>query len=211
MTAVLVADDHELVSSALVVALGGRGLAARRVQPRHLAAEPVPPAPDGGLVLLDLDLGRDADGRVLDGARFVPALRKAGWRVLVLTGNTDEARIAPAVAAGALGWVNKAAPFEHLVATAVRAAAGHAVLDPAEHARLTALAAESAELDRRWARLTQREREVLARLVAGKRAGAIAEEFVVSVATVRAQIRSVLAKLEVGSQLEAVALARRVP
>jgi DNA-binding NarL/FixJ family response regulator len=41
----------------------------------------------------------------------------------------------------------------------------------------------------------------------GYRAIAIAEHFVVSLATVRTQIRAILVKLEVNSQLEAVALA----
>ncbi len=68
---------------------------------------------------------------------------------------------------------------------------------------------EAEELDRRWQRLTPREREIVACLVDGLRAGAVAEKFTVSVATVRTQIRSVLAKLEVSSQLEAVALARQ--
>ena len=58
--------------------------------------------------------------------------------------------------------------------------------------------------------LTAREREVLDGLVAGKRAAAIAEESVVSLATVRAQIRAILAKLGVSSQLEAVALVREL-
>lgn len=37
----------------------------------------------------------------------------------------------------------------------------------------------------------------------------MADHFVVSLATVRTQIRAVLTKLEVGSQLEAVALYRK--
>jgi DNA-binding NarL/FixJ family response regulator len=41
----------------------------------------------------------------------------------------------------------------------------------------------------------------------GRRATAIAEHFVVSLTTVRTQIRAILVKLEVNSQLEAVALA----
>ena len=52
------------------------------------------------------------------------------------------------------------------------------------------------------------------RLAQGRRAHAIAEEFSVSVATVRTQIRAILGKLEVGSQLEAVSLLhdyQRVP
>jgi len=55
--------------------------------------------------------------------------------------------------------------------------------------------------------LTPREREVLSALAKGQRAEAIASESGVSSATVRSQIRSVLAKLGVNSQLEAVALA----
>ena len=61
-------------------------------------------------------------------------------------------------------------------------------------------------MDRRLGRLTERERAVLSRLAQGRRAQAIAEEFSVSLATVRTQIRAVLGKLEVDSQLAAVSL-----
>ena len=49
---------------------------------------------------------------------------------------------------------------------------------------------------------------MLALLAAGHRAQAVADRFVVSLATVRTQIRAVLTKLGVSSQLEAVALYR---
>lgn len=65
------------------------------------------------------------------------------------------------------------------------------------------------ELKARIDKLTQREREVLGELAQGHRAQAVAEHFVVSLATVRTQIRAILVKLEVSSQLEAVALYRR--
>jgi DNA-binding NarL/FixJ family response regulator len=66
------------------------------------------------------------------------------------------------------------------------------------------------ELRRRpFERLTQREQEVLARLCEGHSAFRIADESYVAVSTVRSQIRAVLMKLGVGSQLEAVAAARR--
>lgn len=50
---------------------------------------------------------------------------------------------------------------------------------------------------------------MLGELAKGQRAQAVADHFVVSLATVRTQIRAVLTKLEVGSQIEAVALLRR--
>jgi DNA-binding CsgD family transcriptional regulator len=57
--------------------------------------------------------------------------------------------------------------------------------------------------------LTSRERLVLSDLIDGYHASAIAERACVSVATVRTQIRSILQKLGVNSQLAAVALARQ--
>lgn len=207
---VLIVDDHELVRSALVTALTARGLACSATGPRELVARVREPAPAGGLVLLDLDLGDD-----MDGARLVPDLRRAGWRVLVVTGSVDEARIASAVAAGAAGWVSKSAPFDELVDRVVRAAEGRQLLDETERSRLRDLAGiarrDDEELERRWSRLTPREQQIADLLGTGLRPTAIAEQAYVSVATVRTQIRSILGKLEVRSQLEAAALARRRP
>jgi DNA-binding NarL/FixJ family response regulator len=59
--------------------------------------------------------------------------------------------------------------------------------------------------DARLHDLSDRELQVLQRLGDGHRATAIAEEFCTSISTVRSQIRAILGKLEVGSQLEAVA------
>lgn len=204
---VLIIDDHELVRSALVVALADRGLPAGGIGPAEVPALLRGPAPAGGLVLLDLDLGGG-----LDGARLVPRLRRAGWRVLVVTGSLDGSRIATAVTAGAAGWVAKTAPMDELVDQVVRAAQGRSLLDDAERSRLRAIAVEARrekeERDERWSRLTPRESEVARCLAAGMRPASIAARFVVSVNTVRTQIRSILVKLEVGSQLEAAAVAR---
>ncbi len=205
---VLVVDDHTLVAVALEMALRARGLAASAVAPAAFLPRVDEPAPMGGLVLLDLDLG---DG--VDGVTLVPRLRRAGWRVLLVSATDDETRVAIGVVAGAVGRVAKSAPFDELVAAALRAAEGRPLLDDAERARLVALA-EAGTVERRhdqdrWDRLTARERQIVERIAAGRRPRAIAEEFVVSVATVRTQIRSILAKLEVGSQLEVAAFARQ--
>lgn len=86
-------------------------------------------------------------------------------------------------------------------------------LSPGQRAEIEALRRASPVPDPHdvgFGRLTAREKHVLLRLIEGLSADAVARESVVSVATVRSQIRSVLAKLGVHSQLEAVALARRV-
>jgi DNA-binding NarL/FixJ family response regulator len=214
---VLIVDDHELVATSLVLGLGAEGIAARHRAPRAGGYDAVlddAAAGAPGLVLLDLDLGRDAQRRPLDGVRLVEPLRAAGWRVLVLSGSTDRHRIGAALAAGAIGAVPKAAPFPRLLGAVRAALAGLPVMPEEQRRELVEAherqAAEGADLAARFERLTPREREVLAHLAAGRRAQAVADAFVVSLATVRTQIRSIFGKLEVTSQIEAVALYRKV-
>ncbi len=58
-------------------------------------------------------------------------------------------------------------------------------------------------------RLTPRERAVLHELTQGRRPNEIANRFFVSLNTVRSQIKSILSKLGVHSQVQAVAMATR--
>ncbi|TDQ52203.1 LuxR C-terminal-related transcriptional regulator [Actinorugispora endophytica] len=211
--AVLIVDDHVLFSTSVEVTLRGRGINA--VRAKSLAAEEVRslaarlrPA----LVLLDLDLGADADGRPMDGTTLARGLSADGWTVLILTGSTDRQRVAAAVAAGAAGWLSKAVPFDDLIYTILDGFAGRPVMDVNERERLLAeyraVQAERRSGEQVLGRLTRRERQVLSALEEGKRATVIAQESFVSISTVRSQIRSILAKLNVQSQLEAVALAK---
>jgi DNA-binding NarL/FixJ family response regulator len=212
---VLIIDDHELFSTSLTIALRGRSFDAH-----PLAVAAVPDLLDGnagptGLVVLDIDLGMDADGRSINGADLVEGLRARGWKVLVVSGNADLPGVAAAIAAGAIGAAPKSASFDELLQAVVTAASGEPVMTETERQgwleRHRHHIASEREHARRLARLSPREREVLELLANGVRAAAIAEQFVVSMPTVRTHIRSILAKLQVGSQLEAVALVRRQP
>jgi DNA-binding NarL/FixJ family response regulator len=213
---VLIVDDHALVSTTLMIALRSCDIVT------YLAGEPYTAAAvrqtiaglQPGVALVDVDLGSGPDGRTRCGVDLVPVLGELGWRVVMFTGSARDADVAAAVAAGAVGWLHKRTPFEDLVPTVLAAVSGAPVMTEEERQRLIRL--HYAEVDRRRSRrmgldqLTSRERQVLADLAAGKRAATIAEESVVSLATVRAQIRSILAKLGVSSQLEAVALLREI-
>jgi DNA-binding NarL/FixJ family response regulator len=211
---VLIVDDHELVGTSLLMSLRGEGLDAHLavrggVDTVLAAAGRLTP----GLVLLDLDLGRDVQGRPVYGIRLVPLLSSAGWKVIILSGSSDHAGIGSALDAGAVAWVSKNAPFPALLAAVRAAQEGRPAMAEDRRERLVALSrqrgGERAELNAKLAKLSQREREVLAQLAQGRRAQAVADHFVVSLATVRTQIRAVLTKLEVSSQLEAAALYRR--
>jgi DNA-binding NarL/FixJ family response regulator len=213
---ILIVDDHELFSTSLAMALRRYGLDAGRVDFRTVedvlsAARAAAP----GLVVLDLHLGTDTQGRPIDGTDLVRTLRTTGWAVLVVSGSADHPSIAAAIAAGAIGSVSKSASFQSLLDAVGNAVAGRSVMSQAEHRQWLELhrnhQAGQRELAKRLDRLSAREREVLELLVAGERAAAIAQRFTVSMTTVRTQIRSILTKLGATSQLEAVALVRRHP
>ncbi len=210
---ILIVEDHQLVGSSLEHGLRAEGEDAH-FHPVRSARSVLETAGrfDPGLVVLDLDLGREEAGTRIDGVDLIVPLRRAGWRVLVLTGSADAVRLGAALAAGGFGWVPKNAPFPRLLLAIREARAGRSALPPDQREQLIARyrehEREQHHLAVRLARLTPREHEVLAQLAEGKRARAIATHFVVSVPTVRTQVRAVLGKLEVGSQLEAVALFR---
>jgi DNA-binding NarL/FixJ family response regulator len=207
---ILVVEDHELLAQTLTVALVAEGLDARAVacsSPAQLLADVDVARP--ALVLLDLDLGEGLG----DGTCLIEPLVARGCAVLLVTACTDPVRIAVAVEAGAAGHVHKSCPLDELLADVREVLSGRSVLPDAvlldlmSHLRRHRLDEESRL--RPFARLSPREQQVLRALAEGQSVGAIAELWVVSPATVRSQVRGVLTKLGVGTQLAAVALARR--
>jgi DNA-binding NarL/FixJ family response regulator len=212
---VVIIDDHELFSTSLTMALRSEGFDARTLTVACVQDFLGREAGPTGLVVLDLDLGQDANGDWVNGADLVGGLRALGWKVLVVSCSVDRPGVAAAIAAGAIGSVPKSRSFDVLLQTVVAAASGEPVMTKAEHQGWLEshrhYITKQRELARRMARLSPREREVLELLTEGMRAAAIAEYFVVSMPTVRTHIRSILAKLQVGSQLEAVALFRQQP
>lgn len=206
----LIVDDHELLAESLAWALRAESFEVAVIAPASAqaildaAAEHQP-----SLVLLDLDLGREV-GTSLP---LIGPLRDTGALVVVVTGATDRVRLAECVEAGAAGVLPKSTPFDDLVAAVHDVLEHGTLLTPARRSDLlSALRAARAERRRRFEpfeRLTPREREVLLGLLDGQSAETIARTAFVSLATVRSQIRSVLQKLAVNSQLAAVAKARQ--
>ena len=203
---VLIVDDHTMLADALGRALNSRGFlcsVADLGSAESVAEQAARIAPD--LVLLDLDLG------AVDGLDLVPVLRASGCRVLLVTSCEDRRRLAAGVAAGAVGWIAKARPFEELLDAAQSAYRDRPLLAAERLHSLSAAGRESAQSDRhtgmKVATLTPREREVLDAMVRGDSARDMAESFVVSIGTIRSHIASVLLKLGVSSQLAAVAVA----
>lgn len=207
---VLLVDDHQLLAQAIMISLRTAAVVAELADlaDREALLEKVRrDRPD--LVLLDLHLG----GNIGDGSTLVAPFTEAGTRVLVVTASTDPCHLGTALEAGAVGVVSKTQPFDDLVAGILRVARGEDAMPPEERARILAeCQATRAQRERAmepFDRLTARERQVLRALGHGTPVAGIAKEWVVSEATVRSQVRGVLTKLGVGSQLEAVAAALR--
>jgi DNA-binding NarL/FixJ family response regulator len=208
---VLIVDDQRLLVDSLSLALRLEGLepvvsSAADVAGLLETVRADPPA----LVLLDLDLG----GALGDGTDLVAPCVTAGARVLVLTGTTDELWMAAALEQGACAAIDKGIPFDDLLRLVLSAARGETVMDPEERQRLLhQLQTHRLTRERDLApfeSLTPREQQVLRALSLGHTVTHIAQTWVVSESTVRSQVHAVLRKLDVRSQLEAVAAATRV-
>lgn len=207
-TRIAIVEDHRLLAETVGLALQveGHDVVVAELKDEESLLESVAADP-ATLVLLDLDLGPLGDG-----TQLIPGFLAAGAAVLVVTGVRDRTRLAAALEAGAMGFVAKDAPFDALLDTIMKAAAGGPVIDPNDrHQLLLDLRTHRRDTSKRNApfdALTQRERQVLAALGEGKSVETIATEWVVSTATVRTQVRGILTKLDVNSQLAAVAKAR---
>lgn len=208
---VLIVEDHALFAESLELALNLEGYDARRL--------PLPPDVRATgqflatarrlqprVVLLDLDLGSFGDG-----VRLIHPLAEAGANVVVVTASSDRSRWGECLANGARKTLAKTQPLNEILSVVRRIHQGQPVLDADERERLLknweAHRESVADQRRRLDALTARERQVLARLQEGVAVRDIARENYVSEATVRTQVKSILAKLGVSSQLAAVGLA----
>jgi two-component system, NarL family, nitrate/nitrite response regulator NarL len=209
-TRFVIVDDHGLLGQSLTFALGADGWEVE--QCTDLTAEGILSSvrpEDVEVVLLDLHVGGDL-GSTLP---LIPEIIETGTKVVMMTGVTDRVRLAECVEAGVIGIIAKSQPFDDLVKAVRHAVAEGNLISPGEReGLLSELRRSRAEQRRRsevFEQLTRREAQVLAGLMDGRSAEQIASEWVVSITTVRSQIRSLLMKLDVNSQLSAVALARK--
>jgi FixJ family two-component response regulator len=116
--------------------------------------------------------------------------------IVFLSGRADVPKAVHAVKSGAVDFIEKPFDYRRIVALVTECLDRDAAAR-AERSRYRAFA-------ERLASLTQREREVLDRVVAGKINREIAEELAISIKTVEAHRAKLMEKLEVGSVAELV-------
>jgi DNA-binding NarL/FixJ family response regulator len=213
---IVIVDDHAMVR---------RGM--RDFLALHDDLEVVGEAADG-LAALDVVAATHPDVVIMD--LLMPALdgieatrrikaTQPEVEIVALTSFIEEERIVGAIEAGAAGFLLKDAEADDLAAAIRAAAAGEVHLDPAVAGivarRLRGSATNGGRPGGpggdtpgdRLARLTARERDVLAAVARGLSNRAIAEELGITERTARTHVSNILAKLGLTSRTQAALLA----
>ena len=204
----LIADDQELVRIGFRLLLEAQddlevvGEAADGEEAVALARELRP-----DVILMDIRMPR------VDGIEAIGRLQalEPPPRVLVLTTFDLDEYVFGALRAGAAGFLLKDAPKDALVQGIRVIHAGDALLSPSVTRRLVEDYAQRGEPTQPpeaiLRDLTPREREVLVLVARGMSNAEIAERLVVSEATVKSHVGSILLKLDLRDRVQAVVLA----
>jgi DNA-binding NarL/FixJ family response regulator len=213
MIRVLLVDDQAVIRAGLRTMLEHEadltivGEASNGAQAVEVVAASRP-----DVVLMDVRMpgvdGIEATRRILADAGTSPA-------VLVLTTFDDDEYVFGALQAGAAGFLLKDVGPDVLIAAIHTVAAGDSLVDPSVTRRLVerwvALEETSASTTRpvpeSLGTLSAREREILVGLARGRTNRELADDLIVSEATVKTHVSNLLTKLGVRSRVQAVVLA----
>ena len=204
---VVVVDDHRLFADLLAEGLAEApdlvcvGVAYDLDEGLSLVERTRP-----DLVVMDYEFeGSESDG--IEATRLIGE-RHPGCRVVLLTGHAGSDLVGRAAAAGASSLMPKDGSLADLLVALRTAGRGVLVVHHSLLAGTVTRPAGSAAGPR--VDLSRREREVLSLLTVGLDARAIADQLGISLNTCRGYVKTLLHKLDAHSQLEAVAVARRM-
>jgi DNA-binding NarL/FixJ family response regulator len=202
-TRVLIVDDHSLFSELLAMALDGEPdfeclATAGDVTQAVASAQRLRP----DLVVMDIQLGRESG---LDAVRRIKAVLPDVVTVVV-SAHRDPNWVVRASQAGANAFAPKTGSLPEILQVLRRARNGTLIVAPSLFAGGPAIAPRPAACPK----FTDRESEVLTLMGHGMGAGEIARVLDISVHTCRGYVKTIHAKLDVRSQLEAVIKAQRL-
>lgn len=208
MTSVVIVDDQSMVRDGLrlILELGGVTVLGEAGDGEEALAVVQEHRPD--VVLMDLRMpntdGIEATRRIVEAA--LPS------RVLALTTFDLDNLVYEALKAGAAGFLLKDATAERLVAAVEDTATGGSPVSEPVLSRIIAHFVQRPPAGAVAAQpsiegLSERELEVLTLIGAGRSNAEIADDLVISVATVKSHVRHILAKLDLRDRVQAVVLA----
>ena len=198
---VMLVDDHNVVRSGLATFLMAYddlelvGQAGNGVEAVNLCHRSKPDVILMDLMMPEMD-GIAATRAILDHYPDV--------KIIAMTSFEEEELVHGVLAAGAISYLLKNVTSDELAAAIRAASVGKSTLSP-EAAKALVQATRPAEQP--LYDLTEREKEVLNLVVQGQSNQQIADALVISIATVKAHVSSILSKLQVSSRAEAIAYA----
>lgn len=205
-TRVLIADDHPVVRDGLAALLTSRGIDVVGLAADGEAAVREVQLTTPDVVLMDVQMpgigGVEATRRI---RTAVPSTA-----VLMLTMYDDDATVLTAMRAGASGYLLKGATQQEILAAVHAATTGQVVFGPGVAARVLEFFATPLSTTEAvpFPELSDREREILDLLAAGRRTAAIADALCLSPKTVSNHLTSIFTKLEVTDRSQAIIRAR---
>ena len=203
---VLIVDDHAIVRKgirALLATESDIAVVGEAGNGQEAVAQVRALAPD--VVLMDL---------VMPGVSGIDAIRQIvaqqpSSRILVLTSFAGDEQIFPAIKAGALGYLLKDSEPNELVEAIRRVHRGESSLHPSVARKVLRELAQPAAPDHGQAILTEREVAVLRLVARGMSNQEIADQLVITEATVRTHVSNILSKLHLASRTQAALYALR--
>jgi two-component system, NarL family, response regulator LiaR len=195
----MLVDDHRVVRRGLrsyLDAFADIAIVAEASSGEEALAQIEGVLPD--VVVMDLLMPGGIDG--IETARRIRAITPH-TQVVMLTADTNDARVVAALRAGAIGYMRKDAEPELLLAAVRAAARGQSMLDPSVAGAVLQDLVKQTRLDQG---LTERELEVLRLLAHGQTNRQIAESLVVSEETIKTHIGNILTKLHLAHRTQAV-------
>jgi DNA-binding NarL/FixJ family response regulator len=206
MITIVLADDHPVVRSGLRALLGsieGLRVVAEAVDGHAAVREAITHRPD--VLVMDIQMpGLDGIAATRQLARSAP-----GVAVLMLTMYEDDDSVFSAMRAGARGYLLKGAEQNDIVRAIRAVAAGEAIFGPGIARRvLTFLTTPQPAAAEPFPELTDREREVLDLIAAGRPNSEIGKRLGIASKTVANHISSIFTKLQVADRAEAIVRAR---
>lgn len=206
---VLIADDHPFFRDGLRMLLEATpdtelvGEAGDGEQAVTLAADLQP-----DVILMDLRMpgagGIEATRQILE--------RNPEARILVMTMVEDDNSVFAAMRAGALGYLLKGAGRSEVLVAIRGVARGEAVFGPGIARRLVGYFGRRPDVhpsQPAFPELTDREREILEMIAAGRNNREIAAELFLSLKTIRNYVSSIFAKLQFADRSQAIIRARQ--
>jgi len=203
---VLVVDDHAIIRKGvravldLVPDIDLVGEAENGIQAIKIEQELTP-----DVILMDLMMPE------MDGIACIKQIKnqRPNARILVLTNFAGEEMIFPAIKAGAMGYHLKDSSPEALIDAIRQVNHGVASLHPSIAKKVLDEFYNSEKQQSPDESLTQREVEVLRLIAQGLENKEIAEQLVISEATVRTHVSNILGKLHLASRTQAALYALR--